>query len=198
MSIDLPPLANKDAAQLAEIAQDYLEQLQEMSAHAEALEARVSELEGNSSYDSRPETYEHIGNVRWFMLVAVKDLLDRLHTHDESKLHSPEREAFDSATPKLKDLTYGSDEYRAALAEIKPALEHHYRTYRHHPEHFKNGIGDMNLIDLLEMICDWKAASLRHDDGDIRYSVITNAERFGYGPEMERILLNTIDYLGLG
>jgi len=44
---------------------------------------------------------------------------------------------------------------------MKPALEHHYALYRHHPEHFQNGIDDMNLIDLVEMFADWKASSER-------------------------------------
>jgi len=32
----------------------------------------------------------------------------------------------DIATPKLKGLTYGSDEYKAALAELGVALEGYY------------------------------------------------------------------------
>ena len=32
-------------------------------------------------------------------------------------------------------LTYGSDEYKACLTEMKPALDHHYAANRHHPEH---------------------------------------------------------------
>jgi hypothetical protein len=37
---------------------------------------------------------------------------------------------------------------------MAPALKHHYENNRHHPEHFKNNIDDMNLIDLIEMLCD--------------------------------------------
>jgi predicted acetyltransferase len=41
------------------------------------------------------------------------------------------------------------------------------------------------------MLCDWKAATLRHADGDLGRSIEQNAERFGYGGEMKRLLLNT-------
>ncbi len=65
----------------------------------------------------------------------VKEALDRFTCHDRSKTESPEVECFDEYTPKLKGATYGSDEYKQWLAEMKPALDHHYAANRHHPEH---------------------------------------------------------------
>lgn len=73
------------------------------------------------------------------------------------------------------------------------ALEHHYKNNRHHPEHFKNGIEGMTLVDLCEMISDWKAATLRHDDGDILKSIEMNQQRFGYTDELKQILINTVN-----
>lgn len=148
-----------------------------------------------AEYDSRPDTHEHIGEVRGLLLGAVQDLLRRAHEHDRSKLVDPEREVFDRVTPRLGAMTYGSDEYRASLAEMGPALQHHYAANDHHPEHFAGGIGDMNLVQLLEMLCDWLAATRRHDDGDIRRSIELNRERFGYGDEVARLLLNTLPLL---
>ena len=149
-----------------------------------------------AEYDSRPEIYEHITQVRNLLLDAAVQLIDRAHLHDVSKLLPPEVEAFDEFTPKLKDLVYGSDEYRECLRQMKPALEHHYAANRHHPEHFEGGIGDMNLLDMLEMLCDWIEASKRTKDGDVRKSIETiNAERFGYDEGVKRLLLNTLDVL---
>lgn len=51
----------------------------------------------------------------------------------------------------------------------------------------------MDLMQLTEMLCDWLAAVKRHDDGDIRRSITINRERFGYGDEIERLLLNTVE-----
>lgn len=144
-------------------------------------------------YDSRPDTHEHIAVVRGLLLGAVKELLDRAHRHDRSKLQEPERSVFDEATPKLRELEYGSDEYRSTLAHMQEALDHHYRHYRHHPEHHPNGIADMTLIDMLEMLVDWIAAGRRHASGGDPYaSIEINAKRFGYGPEIERLLRNTV------
>ena len=74
---------------------------------------------------------------------------------------------------------------------MKPALDHHYANNRHHPEHFENGISDMNLIDLIEMICDWKSATARHSDGDIKRSIIINTNRFKLSDQLAKILSNT-------
>lgn len=53
-------------------------------------------------------------------------------------------------------------------------------------------VSDMNLIDIIEMLCDWKAATLRHDDGSIYQSLEDNQARFGYSDELKEIMLNTI------
>lgn len=145
--------------------------------------------------DQRPATYEHIQIVQRMLNDLIRELLTRSEQHDQSKLRDPEKSVFDEYTPKLRDVTYGSEEYKAALAGMKPALDHHYANNRHHPEHFEDGIHGMNLVDLLEMLVDWKAATLRHADGDIRVSIETNQERFGYGDEIKQLLLNTLPLL---
>jgi Family of unknown function (DUF5662) len=146
-------------------------------------------------YDSRPDTYEHIAMVRAGLLHMAWDLILRAHRHDQSKLEAPELAIFDEYTPKLRDSTYGSLEYKALLAGMGEALQHHYAANDHHPEHFENGIADMDLIQVTEMLVDWKAATLRHADGDLTRSIEQNAERFGYGPEIKRLLLNTASNL---
>jgi hypothetical protein len=148
-------------------------------------------------YDSRPDTYEHIAKVRGYLLGIATDLIDRAHKHDKSKLRDPELEVFDAFTPKLRDSTYGSDEYNSYLEGMGAGLKHHYAQNDHHPEHFGGaGIRGMNLMQLTEMLCDWKAATERHADGDLRRSIEQNAERFGYGDEFVTLLLNTAQDLG--
>ena len=58
----------------------------------------------------------------------------------------------------------------------------------------KNGIQDMNLADIVEMICDWYAASKRHNDGNIFTSILLNKDRFNYTAETAEILRNTVYY----
>src|SRR3954471_10276039 len=148
------------------------------------------------AYDSRPATYEHIGLVRGYLLHVAGDILARGHVHDASKLVPPEVEVFDEYTPKLRDSTYGSPEYREFLEGMGEGLAHHYAHNSHHPEHWPNGIKDMSLLDVTEMLADWKAATMRHADGDLARSIEQNAERFGYGEEMRRLLVNTASSLG--
>lgn len=141
------------------------------------------------------ETLEHIDMVNKALSLFLIELKHRGIKHDRSKLEEPESTMFFKYTPKLSDSTYESDEYKQFLREMKPALDHHYRENRHHPEYFKDGINGMNLIDLVEMICDWKAATLRHKDGDIKLSIEKNTERFNISPQLKQILINTVEIL---
>ena len=137
------------------------------------------------------ETQKHIENVRKYIRFVIDKLETRGVKHDASKLEPPEVELFAEMTPKLAAVTYGSDEYKEALEKLKPALEHHYASNRHHPEHFVNGINDMTLIDVVEMFCDWKASTLRHNDGNLLKSIEINAERFNMDGQLKQILMNT-------
>lgn len=141
------------------------------------------------------DTYKHIDRIRNLLDLCCSDLLKRGEFHDKSKLNSPEIELFTEFTPKLSNSTYGSEEYNSFLKEMRVALDHHYANNRHHPEHFKNGIDDMNLLDIVEMLCDWKAASERHNNGNIRKSIEINANRFNISPQLTKILENTADLL---
>lgn len=172
------------------------------------------------------DTKEHIAQVREFMIQFANELLQRSLVHDASKIKSPEVEIFTEYTPKLKDSTYGSDEYKEFLKGMGEGLTHHYEHNSHHPEHYKkyvcNGcfkefkgshpnhcdvcmysqfqeepdIKQMNLLDIVEMLCDWKAATMRHNDGDISRSIEFNKKRFKTGNELESIFHNTITDLG--
>ncbi len=138
------------------------------------------------------ETFRHIEMVRNLLNVVIRELIARGEIHDQTKLSPPEVSLFSDYTPKLAACTYGSPEYEGYRKAMGPALDHHYAKNRHHPEHFKEGINDMNLIDILEMFCDWKAATMRHNDGNIRKSIKHNADRFGLSPQLVRILENTV------
>lgn len=136
-------------------------------------------------------TFRHIERVRNLLNSCAVDLLRRGEEHDQTKLEQPEVALFTEVTPQLAALTYGSPEYSAMLAKLKPALEHHYGRNSHHPEFHKFGVDDMSLLDILEMLCDWKAASERHNNGNINKSIEVNANRFGLSPQLVRILENT-------
>lgn len=133
--------------------------------------------------------------VRNYISFCIKELLHRAEQHDQTKLESPEKELFDEFTEKLRACTYASDEYNANKKLMGEALNHHYAHNRHHPEHHKHGIKDMTLIDLIEMLCDWKSSSMRHNDGNILKSIEKNQERFGYSDDLRIIFENTANLM---
>lgn len=145
--------------------------------------------------ENEKQTVEHITKVMGLIFKIKKDLTIRAGSHDASKLDSPEKEIFEEYTPKLAKSTYGSKEYKAFLKEMGPALDHHYAKNSHHPEFHKNGIDDMNLMDVIEMFCDWLAATMRHKDGNIYKSIEFNKKRFGLSDQLANIFKNTVKKL---
>ena len=144
-------------------------------------------------YDSTEDTIKHIKTVNKLLLEVIERLVRRGAVHDQSKLAAPEKEMYDKYTPLLKTTTYGSKEYMQNLKEMeRGGLQHHYTCNSHHPQHWVNGISGMSLLDIFEMACDWKASSMRHDDGDIRKSLEKNRERFKISDQLYYILQNTI------
>ncbi len=148
------------------------------------------------TYDSTEDTKKHIEKVGDLLGRFNDELFSRVVHHDESKLESPEKEMYDEYTPKLSATTYGSDEYKQCLKEMGVALKHHYENNSHHPEHYENGVDGMDLLDVIEMFCDWKAASLRHATGDFGKSLEYNKDRFHINPQLHSIFVNTAKNLG--
>jgi Family of unknown function (DUF5662) len=143
------------------------------------------------SEDSTVATIVHARRVDELLMQQIAALSDRVTQHDRSKLDPAEKDTFDEYSPKLKASTYGSDEYKGFLAEMQVALDHHYATNRHHPEHFANGVDGMTLVDLVEMLCDWKAAGERHANGSMARSLEVQKDRFHLSDQLLSILTNT-------
>lgn len=148
------------------------------------------------SYDSRVDTLQHSQRVGELMIQLTREILERSTCHDRSKTLPPEVEVFDTVSQRLKSLTYGSEEYKASLAEMGNALIHHYANNSHHPENRSNGINGMTLVDLIEMLADWKAATERHDDGYLAKSLVIQKERFNISDQLSEILDNTAKHFG--
>jgi hypothetical protein len=149
------------------------------------------------SYDSTPDTLRHSLRVAELMGELIKELLDRSVRHDLSKTREPERAVYDAVVPHLRATTYGSAEHRALVDAMGEGLQHHYAHNRHHPEHFADGIDGMTLVDVLEMLADWKAATERTTShGELADSLTINRERYGISPQLMNILTNTAHHFG--
>ena len=161
----------------------------------------VDSYENDEDYMSlaecNEETRKHIAKVQYYIKLITDELTLRGLNHDLSKLTSPEVEIFAKNTRKLARLKFQSEdgevseEYKQSLANIQEATAHHYAVNRHHPEHYPNGVNGMDLVDIVEMLCDWKAASLRQHDGNLLKSIEANAKRFNINKQLLEILENT-------
>lgn len=149
------------------------------------------------SYDSRGDTIRHIREVQLQMRGAVTLLHQRAARHDESKLVEPELSGWNQLTPDEDRPAYGSIEYIEALGRIAPTIEAHYAANDHHPEHHTGGVSSMSALAIIEMVCDWKAASQRGmQTMAFRDSLVFNQERFDYGDELALVIYRTAEELG--
>lgn len=142
------------------------------------------------SYDSTAETLRHIHRVRDHLNTIIAALLERGRVHDASKFSDIEKPILDRIYPRLRGLAYGSPPYMDLVREARPGLAHHYAHNSHHPEHHENGIAGMDLLDLVEMLCDWKAASERNPTDGVK--IDHNARIYTIAPQLAQILENTI------
>lgn len=119
-------------------------------------------------------------------------LMWRALIHDFSKYGWKESEGFIKTIDQLKDTPYNTPAYHKLMDEIRPSINHHYEKNSHHPEHYKHGILDMDLLDLVEMFFDWKAATKKHSDGSIMRSIANNQDRFNIHYSISEIFRHTV------
>ena len=159
-------------------------------------------------YDSKIDTLLHINRVQFwilrFLLLAKdfkitnfplleKGMIHRSNLHDKSKLENFEKGYYDIFTPKLSKCEYGSDEYKKYLEKMQVAIKHHYANNRHHPEY--SGYENMTVLDKIEMLCDWLAATERNKNGNIIKSIEIGKMKYEYDEKEHGILLNTAKML---
>jgi hypothetical protein len=98
---------------------------------------------------------------------AIEDLCSalkrRAKTHDASKLKEPELTQYTEAEHELEKFKPGSKSYLTFAQKHSIILDRHYSKNPHHVEHFENGFDDMTILDLIDVLVDWK---LDCGDGD--------------------------------
>lgn len=140
---------------------------------------------------------EDLNNHKELVRVLLNNLAENLKhrgiVHDNSKYDAEEAEQFETISDiRREDFETYEEWFNTTKPMLDKALKHHYENNRHHPEHFKNGVEDMNLLDVLEMVVDWEAsASARNTTLDPEYSF----KRFGISPQLQKIIINTLNIL---
>lgn len=136
--------------------------------------------------------YHHKYLVLQYLNPIIQELIKRGEEHDNSKFGEDEFPIIVASIADFQKHPYGSPEYDAMRLKYVNAFAIHHKKNRHHPEHFPEGVDGMTLMDLVEMLCDWKAASLRtRGDGTIQKSLAIASEKYKLSPQLIKILENT-------
>lgn len=147
--------------------------------------------------DARAITRQHIDRVGELGRAFIARLVHRLDVHDQSKLEPQEiipLQELEDLREREGDAPFGTDEYERRKALLGPMLKHHYENNSHHPEHYTDGVAGMDLLDLVEMFVDWKAASERGNEPAM--NLIFAIEKYKIEPQLASIMRNTAERLG--
>ena len=142
--------------------------------------------------DTESYIRNHIKRVQNKLFKLITALSIRLQEHDESKLEEPEFSLWKKMDEEPR-YPYGSKEYKEKIERYHELFEMHYKKNPHHPEHFQNGISDMTLIDLAEMLCDWISYKDNIRVTEAIEMVEKQSKRFGYSDEIKNMLINTLN-----
>lgn len=154
------------------------------------------EITMNMEFDFLCDTLLHISEVKENLEIMASNLKQRGDAHDRTKLQELEFDAFVSTREAFKKANYGSPEYDECIRLTKPAVEHHYANNRHHVGFHKNGINDMNLMDVTEMVADWKAAARRSPDKKLEDTLDYAKGKYKIDSQLFLIIKNTLMDLG--
>lgn len=141
--------------------------------------------------ETRKVIEAHIENVRNKLSTLRDEIQERALHHDESKLKSPEAELWERMDLEPR-YAYGTKEYFDKVKRNKLLFDVHYENNRHHPEHYPNGVEGMNLIDLLEFVCDITSYRQILKVQDIIELMDIQSKRFGIDEQLRQILVNTV------
>jgi len=141
------------------------------------------------------DVIRHVSEVQENMEDIAHDLKMRSISHDRSKFDDPEFSTFVRTRPEFRVANYGTPEYEAVVEKAREGVDHHYANNRHHTAYHPNGVKDMNLLDLLEMLADWKAASRRSPDLTFMDSLPRAFKKYEMDETIQTLMRNTIEYL---
>jgi hypothetical protein len=136
---------------------------------------------------------DHREKVAANMSVVAELIQRRGDVHDITKLMSPEVELA-RAADKCLGPRKGLENRRGKCSHVDAFIAAHYCNplNSHHPEHFENGVEDMNMIDMLEMLCDWRACC----SGNFSDTLDRGFARFKVSGPLRSLMRKTCKELG--
>lgn len=142
------------------------------------------------------DTLMHVAEVQERLEDMIHDLRKRGLCHDRTKFQELEFDTFCRTRPRFKGVKFGTPDYDAVVEEAREAVEHHHHHNRHHTTYYDGGIEDMNLLDVLEMLADWRAAARRSKGQSFEESLPKAFERYNVPEVLREMIGRTIQYLG--
>lgn len=147
-------------------------------------------------------TSEHISRVMFNMLrmsehdgLGIGTIYERAMAHDESKYSESEKEAYIYLTEHYRCKRLGiAYEYPKGIQDkVDMACKLHVKTNKHHPEAWHD-CNDMQFLDLVEMVADWKAMSqeLNQHYGSPRIWATENIDRWKFTSENKQRIFKII------
>ena len=147
------------------------------------------------------DTRKHQQLVAGLMIAVAKKLLDRAMKHDASKLEEPERSAYIEPVYALntEEVPYGSDRHKELTAQMGEGWDHHKANNDHHIGFFEpysvqtlnDPIRAMDMFALIEMLCDWIAASKRRKNSPT-LALEHMKEEHHIDEQLEALIRNTL------
>lgn len=135
--------------------------------------------------------HEHRIRVKKRILDFIHELFYRMHSHDMSKLEEPEYSLWKKMDQEPR-YPYGTPEYIDKIKRNKDVFELHYMHNTHHPEHYYNGVSDMDLVDLIEMLIDWISYKDEISIKDAVELIEMQSERYNMSEDLKSIMKNTL------
>lgn len=121
--------------------------------------------------------------------LLCSELIKRADEHDKSKLEEPELTGWEEMDKEPR-YEYGTEEYFEKQERYRWVFQHHYLNNKHHPEYWRGFLCDMDLIDVLEMICDWASFDYMTYTDAIEI-IEQQMDRFGFNGLLKSLILNT-------
>jgi len=139
----------------------------------------------------------HNVRVTSYLAYLADAMKMRALIHDASKFSDDEFPGYVRVNRIAREHEYGSLEYMQSIKETG-AIALHFAKNSHHPEHYPNGIDDMTLLDIIEMVTDWKAASETYGQTSLEDALVIHTERFGLRNEHLYLIRLVIEALRQG
>lgn len=139
----------------------------------------------------------HQAYVRYFIDRMIEDIEHRRDIHDDSKLSPEEILGFANGLPYLENSGIGEDmKMPPDISDnLNKAVAHHYQVNDHHPEYFENLFEGMDLMTLIELVADWRAAMIRSGNTNYEASIQYGMKKYKMPEYFANILRNTFQKL---